>query len=252
MNHPVIPAPVRFDGDAGQFAFRSGTRVCYTAPRVAPIVERFCSEVTRRTGLRPAPMAGTPGPGGPSVRIELAAGDELDTLPVPLGVSPTGDDPADERYSLTVDARQVVLCAAEPAGAARGLTTLVQLLAARPDGGAGEVSLPGARILDAPRYAWRGLSLDLARRFFTLDEVRRVIDLLALYKLNVLHLHLTDDQSWRLPVGRPAGAPRPAPPATAPKISTRSPPTPRTASSPSSPRWTHPGTRPRSCGCTRS
>src|SRR5262249_52485018 len=64
--------------------------------------------------------------------------------------------------------------------------------------------LPGARILDAPRYAWRGLSLDLARTFFTVDEVRRVIDLLALYKQNVLHLHLTDDESWRLPVGRPA------------------------------------------------
>jgi hexosaminidase len=50
--------------------------------------------------------------------------------------------------------------------------------------------------LDAPRYAWRGLSLDLARTFFTVDEVRRVIDLLALYKLNVLHLHLTDDQNF--------------------------------------------------------
>src|SRR5262249_30280241 len=67
-------------------------------------------------------------------------------------------------------------------------------------------SLRGVRILDAPRYAWRGLSLDLAREWFTLDEVRRVVDLLALYKLNVLHLHLTDDQSWRLPVGRPAGS----------------------------------------------
>jgi hexosaminidase len=69
------------------------------------------------------------------------------------------------------------------------------------------VSLPAARILDAPRYAWRGLSLDLARTFFTVDEVRRVIDLLALYKLNVLHLHLTDDESWRLPVGRSAESP---------------------------------------------
>src|SRR5262249_60875314 len=70
--------------------------------------------------------------------------------------------------------------------------------------GASEILVPATRILDAPRYAWRGLSLDLARMFFTLDEVQRVIDLLANYKLNVLHLHLTDDQSWRLPVGRSA------------------------------------------------
>ena len=221
-SHPVIPAPVRFDADTGQFAVRSGTRIAYTAPEVAPIVERFCSEIARRTGLRLVPMAGRPGVayggarGGrpprnqqghdePSVRIELATADGSGVLPAPLGLSPAGGDPPDERYSLTVDAGQVVLRAAEPAGVARGLTTLIQLLAAAP----GPQPLPGGRILDAPRYAWRGLSLDVARASFTLDEVRRVIDLLALYKLNVLHLHLTDDQAWRLPVGRPAGSGEP-------------------------------------------
>jgi hexosaminidase len=84
------------------------------------------------------------------------------------------------------------------------LSTLIQLLATTASTSASEVSLSATRILDAPRYAWRGLSLDLARTFFTVGEVKRVIDLLALYKLNVLHLHLTDDQSWRLPVGRSA------------------------------------------------
>ena len=204
MSHPVIPAPVRFGRAGAEFALRPGTTVGYTAPGLAPIVERFCTEIARRTGLRLARVAGEPGPGEPSVRIELAAGDELAALPRPVGVSPAGNDPADERHSLTVDADRIVLRATEPVGVARGLTTLTQLLATAPDGNAREVSLPGARILDAPRYAWRGLSLDLARTFLTLDEVRRVIDLLALYKLNVLHLHLTDDQSWRLPVGRPA------------------------------------------------
>jgi hexosaminidase len=198
---------VRFDDDGGEFAFRSSTAIAYTDTDVAPIVERFCSEVTRRTGLRVLPMAGNPGSGEPSVRIELATGGELGALPAPMGVSPTGDSHPDERHSLTIDEHQVVVCAAEPVGVARGLTTLLQLLAATPPTNAGEVSVPAARILDAPRYAWRGLSLDLARTFFTLDEVRRVIDLLALYKFNVLHLHLTDDQSWRLPVGRPAESP---------------------------------------------
>jgi hexosaminidase len=195
---------VRFDGDRGEFTFRSGTTIAYTNTDVAPIVERFCLEVTRRTGLRVRPMAGNPGSNEPSVRIELATGGELGALPAPMGVSPTGDGPPDERHSLTIDEHQVVVRAAEPVGVARGLTTLIQLLAATPSTNAGEVSLPGARTLDAPRYAWRGLSLDLARTFFTMDEVRRVIDLLALYKLNVLHLHLTDDQSWRLSVGRSA------------------------------------------------
>jgi hexosaminidase len=115
-----------------------------------------------------------------------------------------GDRPSDERHSLVIDEHRVVVRAAEPVGVARGLSTLIQLLATAPSTSASEVSVPATRILDAPRYAWRGLSLDLARTFFTLEEVQRVIELLALYKLNVLHLHLTDDQSWRLPVGRPA------------------------------------------------
>jgi hypothetical protein len=97
---------------------------------VAPLVERFCSEAARRTGLRPEPLAGDAGPGEPPVRIELVAGDELGMLPAPLGVSPAGGGPPDERHSLAVDAGAVVLRAVEPAGVARGLTTLVQLLAA--------------------------------------------------------------------------------------------------------------------------
>ena len=204
IRHPVIPAPVRFDGDRGEFTFRSGTVIAYTNTDVAPIVEQFCLEVTRRMGLRILPMAGNLGSNDPFVRIDLSNGGELEALPAPMGLSPTGDGAPDERHSLTIDEHQVAVRAAEPIGVARGLTTLIQLLAAIPSNKAGEVSLPGVRVLDAPRYAWRGLSLDLARTFFTVDEVRRVIDLLALYKLNVLHLHLTDDQSWRLPVGRSA------------------------------------------------
>jgi len=205
MSHPVIPAPVRFEVADGQFTLRSGTPIAYQATELAPIAERCCEEISRRTGLRLEPAATAqrrPGPDEPSIRIELAAGDELGENP--QGLSPTGGSPPDERYDLTVAPAQVLVRAAEPVGVARALTTLTQLLAATPEG-----TLPAARIADAPRYAWRGLSLDLARTYLTPSEIRRVIDLLALYKLNVLHLHLTDDQSWRLPAGRPAGTETP-------------------------------------------
>ena len=122
--------------------------------------------------------------------------------------SPGGGDPADERYSLVIEDGQVALRATEPAGVARGLTTLIQLVASSRE----DFRVPAARILDAPRYAWRGLSLDVARTFFTVKEIRRVIDLLELYKLNVLHLHLTDDQAWPLALGRPAAGPEPGSP----------------------------------------
>ncbi len=198
MSHPVIPAPVRSEPADGHFAPRPGTPIAYPAvPELAPIAERFSAEVSRRTGLRFAPAArGRPGPDEPSILIELAAGNEL---PASQGLSPRGGTPPDERYALTITAGEILVRAAEPVGVARALTTLTQLLAATPGG------IPGGRIADAPRYAWRGLSLDLARTYISPAEIRRVIDLLALYKLNVLHMHLTDDQSWRLPAGRPAG-----------------------------------------------
>jgi len=216
MDHAVIPAPARFDTTGGPgFAFRPGTVVAYADTPIAPMVGRFCTQIARRTGLRLAPVHGGPAPAGPSVTIELAAAREPAgppapaALPMPAGLSPGGGDPPDESYSLVVENGRVLLLAAEPVGVARGLTTLIQLVAAAPSASADEIRVPGARILDAPRYAWRGLSLDVARAFFTVEEIRRVIDLLELYKLNVLHLHLTDDQAWRLAFGHP-GASGPA------------------------------------------
>ena len=187
MGNAVIPAPARFEHNGGEFAFRSSTRIAYINIDLATIVERFCLEVTRRTGLRLLPMTGNPGSNEPSIRVELTTGDELEALPAARGVSPMGDHLSDERHSVVIDEHGVVVRAAEPVGVARGLSTLIQLLATKPSTGASEISVPATRILDAPRYAWRGLSLDLARTFFTLEEVQRVIELLALYKLNVLH-----------------------------------------------------------------
>ena len=206
MDHAVIPAPARFDaGDGPGFAFRPGTVVAYADSPIAPLAGRFCAQVTRRTGLRLAPIQGNRAPDEPSVTIELAAAHEPGGLPAPVGLSPDGGDPAAERYSLLIEDGRVVLRAAEPAGVARGLTTLLQLVASSTEA----FRVPAARILDAPRYAWRGLSLDVARTFFSVGEIRRVIDLLELYKLNVLHLHLTDDQAWPLALGRPDAGPEP-------------------------------------------
>jgi hexosaminidase len=96
-----------------------------------------------------------------------------------------------ESYRLTVSSDgDVLVAAADEAGRARARSTLRQL---------GMTSVPLV-IEDAPRYAWRGVMLDVARHFFGVDDVLRFIDLAALYKLNVLHLHLTDDQGWRLQI----------------------------------------------------
>ncbi|MFV2174878.1 family 20 glycosylhydrolase [Actinomadura sp. LOL_016] len=107
-----------------------------------------------------------------------------------------------EGYELVVDGDGVAtVTAGDAEGLFRGAVTFAQLL--RRDGrdGADGFAVPPVRIADGPAYAWRGLSLDVVRRFFTVDQVKKVVDLLALYKFNVLHLHLSDSQAWRLEIG---------------------------------------------------
>jgi len=165
MRNAVIPAPVRIDHKGGEFALRSGTTIAYINIQVAPIVERFCSEVTRRMGLRVLPITGNPGSNEPSIRVELTTGDELRVLPAPSGVSPMGDRPCDERHSLVIDEHRVVVRAAEPVGVARGLSTLIQMLATTPSNSASEVSVPtGSEVLGKEFQDFRALAIDAHSR----------------------------------------------------------------------------------------
>jgi hexosaminidase len=114
-----------------------------------------------------------------------------------LALDPVNATLGEEGYELTVDRQRVRILAATPAGLFYGVQTLRQLLppiveytAALPR----PLKAAGVRVIDRPRFAWRGAMLDVARHFRTVDEVKRFVDLLALYKLNRLHLHLTDDQ----------------------------------------------------------
>ena len=113
----------------------------------------------------------------------------------------------DEGYELTISADSVRIVGATPAGVFHGVQTLRQLM---PPGVemaltygrrvASSWSVPAGLIVDRPRFAWRGAMLDVARHFFTVDEVKQFIDVLALYKMNVFHLHLSDDQGWRIQI----------------------------------------------------
>ena len=105
-----------------------------------------------------------------------------------------------EAYALIVDPdKGVELQAATAAGATRALASFRQLLPVRANPERG-VDLPALQIRDAPRFAYRGLMLDVARNFQPRSEVLRVLDLMARYKLNTLHFHLTDDEGWRLEI----------------------------------------------------
>ncbi|WP_344494342.1 beta-N-acetylhexosaminidase [Nonomuraea monospora] len=134
-----------------------------------------------------------------AVRTALA---RLDPLPGDTGEIDVRRDPGlgEEAYRLTVGSRGVEIAAGGRAGAFYAAQSLHQLL---PDAsyrfsGGGSWPVPGVRIEDEPRFSWRGLHLDVARHFFPKREVMRLIDLMAAHKLNRLHLHLVDDQGWRV------------------------------------------------------
>ncbi len=167
--------------------------------------------------LIPRPSATTVTPGAFRLGPEtpLAVGDGLDGVAAWLrhtlglhrsgagGVSLRVDDgrPA-EGYALSVEPTGVEVVGGSAAGVFYGLQTLRQLLppAALRRGPAGTWDVPCGRVEDRPGYAWRGVLLDVARHFMPVADVLRFVDLVAFHKLNVLHLHLTDDQGWRVEV----------------------------------------------------
>ena len=141
----------------------------------------------------PAPVAAQPGaPAAPATgAIHLLLARDREAL-------------GDEGYELTVNSEAVRLVAFKPAGLFHGVQTLRQLLPPQVESEIGMRRpawyIPAVTIEDKPRFAWRGAMLDVARHFFTVKEVEQYIDILALYKMNVVHLHLSDDQGWRIEI----------------------------------------------------
>jgi hexosaminidase len=163
----LVPLPAKLRRRDGQ---------PFTITRETGMVEpggtgQVAEALRRSTGL-PLPAAAAGG-----VRLELAGSAEP------------------EAYALQVDRAGVLLRAGTVEGLFRGVQTLRQLLT--PEG-----TVPAIEIEDRPRFGWRGAMLDPARHFFTVDDVKRYLDLIAMYKLNLLHLHLTDDQGWRIAIDR--------------------------------------------------
>lgn len=114
-----------------------------------------------------------------------------------------GGDPSlgEEGYELAVTPDKIILRAPYPAGLFWGVQTIHQLVPASIEASSsqpGPWEIPAAEIRDYPRFAWRGTMLDVSRHFFGVEDVERYIDLMAYYKLNTLHMHLSDDQGWRL------------------------------------------------------
>lgn len=122
---------------------------------------------------------------------------------IALILSEAKESLGDEGYELKITEKNIILEAYKTAGLFRGVQTIRQLLPAKIEAGVlqqGPWEIATGTIEDAPSYAFRGAMLDVARHFFNVEDVKRYIDLIAAYKMNILHLHLSDDQGWRIEI----------------------------------------------------
>ncbi|MBL9139248.1 MAG: family 20 glycosylhydrolase [Verrucomicrobiales bacterium] len=187
----LIPQATQVTWEAGTFELTERTPVllppnCPTAAWAAAALNRHLA----MHGFQVRVQASSEKPARRAIQLRI--------------LSPTDPQLGEEGYQLAISGKGVVLAANQPAGLFYGVQTLAQLLPApakpAPSAVPSRLELPGVRIVDTPRFGWRGLLLDVSRHFFTTTEVKASIETMALFKFNHLQLHLTDDQGWRLEV----------------------------------------------------
>lgn len=180
-DYEIIPKPldVNCKGDAS-FLLKDGVAVIYPENnrKMQDNAEFLVDYVERQTGVKLTSHAGMPVDGAICLTLDLS------------------DDNA-EAYKLIVNDNRVCISGASEAGVFYGIQTLRKSLPVAQDI---NVNLSAVEIYDKPRFAYRGAMLDVARHFYTVDEVKTFIDMLALHNINRFHWHLTDDQGWRIEI----------------------------------------------------
>ena len=186
----IIPKPVSVIPDSGTFALSTHTDILVSEDRdeLVQIGQYFADLLNRSTGLGLEVISGAKKPGKGDIQLELSEDN------TGLG---------DEGYELVITAKLLTVKAYKPAGLFYGIQTIRQLLPARVEKDTlqeGPWEIATGTIRDYPYYQYRGAMRDVVRHFFSADDIKIFIDQMAAYKMNVLHMHLTDDQGWRIEI----------------------------------------------------
>ena len=183
----LIPLPASVQQGSGQFTFPAKVQLCvpsYTGDSVKAVAKRWAGNFTKSTGIK--------------VSVGKKANAAIQ-LRLNSGLAP-------EAYDLQVTRERIVIEAARPAGFFYALQTLNQLLPSRAVMAGVKATdvqawtLPVVTIKDHPRFEWRGFMLDEGRHFYGKEEIKKLLDVMAAYKLNRFHWHLTEDQGWRIEI----------------------------------------------------
>lgn len=186
----LIPQPVSLTRAEGSFEVTEDTAIVVSqGDEELSRIGRLLADVLKPSTGFAIPVKESDSPGGAGT----------------IALTLMGDDPelGEEGYELSVSPDGITVAAARPAGVFRGIQTLRQISPAKVERTTpqpGPWRIPAIKIRDYPRFGYRGVMLDVSRHFFPVDTVKRYIDLIAAYKLNALHLHLSDDQGWRIEI----------------------------------------------------
>ncbi len=192
----IIPAPVSFEmpqsGGMSMFMLDSRTSIDITDnnPDAKKIAENFISSIGFMGNQKPVFKKVEK----PTMQDKVM----IFTINKPVN-TPLGN----EGYTLEVTGEMIKMTANKPAGLFYALQSLRQMMPAQAESkefSMGMYPIMGCKIMDYPRFGWRGLMLDVSRHFFTKEEVKNYIDLMSRYKLNTFHWHLADDNGWRLEI----------------------------------------------------
>lgn len=190
----LIPSVKQFSAGEGSFVLTQSASICVWGNDEAQ------TEVLLKTGEYLAQRLRTATGYALAVKAQKVPSDGDFFLTTAGGDAAQGE----EGYFLQVTKLGVTVAAYTPQGVFYGTQTLRQLFPAQIEEQHSVMgvtwAVPCVEILDAPTYLWRGMMLDVARHFFGVEDVKRVIDLLAQFKMNRLHLHLSDDQGWRIEI----------------------------------------------------
>ena len=181
--HNIIPVPVKYENQNGSFIFNDAVKLESKNKEIKNIksVQLFQGYLSN-LGVRSS--------------FEKKAKGNIISIEINKKENPALGK---EGYTLDVNDKVIVLKANEFAGIFNGLQTLKQLIPAVNNSDQ-SIEIQSCKIVDYPRFAWRGLMLDVSRHFFTVEEIKAYLDKMSEYKFNVFHWHLTDDQGWRIEI----------------------------------------------------
>ena len=198
----IIPKPAEMQIEEGEFSFNGKVVLCYPKIKddgIDAVVDNFVREIKKTTGVKLVKDRLKDGLFlGLHVQEAAKKGDAHIVLYV-------DEYMLKEAYRLSVTPKRINIAASTPAGFFYAFQTLKQLMprnvmAGVPDDSVEEWSVPCVFIVDQPRFSWRGFMLDEGRHFYGKEEIKKIIDVMAAYKMNRFHWHLTEDQGWRIEI----------------------------------------------------